>query len=264
MRFEDQYNLAAARKPDSLYSTKRIDEFGQDLNSQDSSPNQIARRSRTPRSFPLKYGANNRASGEIETVEELPERSAQDFSRQRFIDDSPAFSGIATKSSRLGIRGMLFIFASVAILAGCFYYQFVSTYPDYQSVKANAFASVRWSGTSGEIKTSRLNYVNHGHYSKNGFYYEPEITFEYSIRGKSYKSHQISFPNPSFGWLTEGQQFIDNYAVGDSVKVFYDPSNPANCCLITGVTPALTKTFYWRIEEDNHTGTGTRSGKSDD
>jgi hypothetical protein len=164
---------------------------------------------------------------------------------------SPASSGpsLITKSTKVR-KGTLILLGSMILLIvwGCFN-DLSSSYADYQCNKSNAFASVRWASTSGTTKKSDLGMLfDSGRYRQ--LHWVPDISYEYSVKGKSYRSSQISFPNPTFLFWSDGRHYIDDYAVGDSVKVYYDPADPAKSCLINGVTHALTRRLLWRIDAD--------------
>jgi len=239
---DDQDKLA---QPDLVDPSERIDEFVQELKSANSPDGHLVGDTREPRSFVLRYGSNA-ADGQIEQVEPTRETSAGHRLDSGAVDDSSAVS-----RRRKIIRTSIYICAAMALFAGAAFYTFSLKSAEYQYLKSNALASTRWPSTTGTITKSKLNnrFEWIGKYSQ--AYFEPHVAFEYSVNGHSYSNHRISFPNPRFADLYKGNRFIDNYAVGNKVRVFYAPSDPANSCLKNGVTEALTTRFSGRLDLDH-------------
>jgi len=66
-------------------------------------------------------------------------------------------------------------------------------------------------------------------------YYEPEITYSYSINGVDYSFDKISFSRTRFVIQSEAQEVIDEYSTGTNVTVYYNPSNPSEAVLEPGI-----------------------------
>jgi hypothetical protein len=242
MSSDDQDNLT---QPDLVDPSERIDEFAQELKSANSPNGHLVRDARELRSFALRY-SSNAPDGDIEQVEPMRETSVRHPLDNGVVDDSPDVS-----RRRKIISTSILICAAMALFAGAAFYTYSVSSDAYQYLKSNALASTRWPSTTGTITKSKLNYRVEwvGKYSNT--YFEPYVAFEYSVNGRSYSNHRISFPNPRFADLYKGNRFIDNYAVGNKVRVFYAPSDPVNSCLKNGVTEALTTRFSRRLDLDH-------------
>lgn len=103
----------------------------------------------------------------------------------------------------------------------------------YMSLSAMTTASAmkNWPTTNGTILysnvTSQTNYVTHG--NGGGSYqtmYSPSVEYSYLVNGQTYKSGSIS----QFGFSSSlsyiAEQEAAKYPVGNTVSVYYNPSNP--------------------------------------
>jgi hypothetical protein len=64
--------------------------------------------------------------------------------------------------------------------------------------------------------------------SRPGRYFEPRVTYDYTVDGKPYQGHRIAMTTEAFD---EGKARRAVDALPDSVEVHYDPSNPADAVL---------------------------------
>src|ERR1700679_1953784 len=161
---------------DDQENLERIDEFARELDSSNA---------KTPRSFSLRYGSNT-PKGEIEGAEPIRKTSARHSVDDKIIDESPTFS-----KTRKVIVTTGFICATIALLIGSVFYSYSTSSAEYRYLKSSALASLQWPSTTGTITKSKLNY-EYDWYTQHAVpYYDPDIAFEYSVKGKSYDGHKI-------------------------------------------------------------------------
>lgn len=93
-----------------------------------------------------------------------------------------------------------------------------------------AKASTAWPTTTGTItKVERF---------KRFFRWLPRVGYTYSVDGKSYESERISF---AAGYRPkEVDAVLSRYSVGQSVPVYYPPSQPTEAVLESGSGPQVT------------------------
>lgn len=66
-------------------------------------------------------------------------------------------------------------------------------------------------------------------------YYEPKITYSYSVNGAEYSSDKISFSRTRFVIQSDAQEVIEKYSTGTNVTVYYNPDNPSEAVLEPGI-----------------------------
>jgi hypothetical protein len=111
---------------------------------------------------------------------------------------------------------------------GVFYGLCVSWVPfDYLAV---AFMSPHWPACRGRI--AELNREVSALGSSTGLT-DRRILYTYKVNGKAYTSSVVGGMVDVLGGL-EDQLIKENYPIGKSVDVYYNPSNPAQSCLRTG------------------------------
>jgi len=101
----------------------------------------------------------------------------------------------------------------------------------YCADKAKAVASLKWPRTTGMVQNKQPGSSH------------LDVTFQYFVGGGTYLSDTITIPKPHFAsgsagmddeeeWLTSNFNMTD--LNGQNVEVFYNPSFPAQACLIPG------------------------------
>ena len=114
-----------------------------------------------------------------------------------------------------------FFFMSLLLFLG----QIWSIYQGVQSKK--------WPTAEGIVIQS---YVRISPGGDSGDIYEPRISYGYSISGKPYESNSISYKqNPNTTSRGPADNVISKYPKGSRVRVYYDPDNPTNAVLETGL-----------------------------
>ncbi|MFX0013325.1 MAG: DUF3592 domain-containing protein [Promethearchaeota archaeon] len=93
-------------------------------------------------------------------------------------------------------------------------------------------ASTKWPSTEGKIISSFLD-VRQG---EEGFYYQPVINYSYNVEGREYGATRViigQLPmNTGKKWA---HTVLDNYPMGKSVRVHYDPRSPTKAVLEPGM-----------------------------
>ena len=102
---------------------------------------------------------------------------------------------------------------------------------------AAALGSTAWPQTEGEVIATRV--VERARVSpevdiSNEF--EPVISYSYRVDGESYTGDRIDLSlSLSFSTPGEAQAVLDRYPIGSRVQVYYEPGNPDNAALETGM-----------------------------
>jgi len=94
-----------------------------------------------------------------------------------------------------------------------------------------AWESVHWPTTKGTIVASK---VVKNLDSDNGTTYRTEVLYRYSVEGKTYTGHRISFPGPGFGASGYAQSIANRYPKAKEVSVHYKPDKPGKSILEPG------------------------------
>ena len=93
-----------------------------------------------------------------------------------------------------------------------------------------AKASMNWPTTAGRIMASDVKKVV--------FRRQPQISYSYSVNGSPFTSQRVSFAG---GYKPkEVDPVLARYPMGAEVVVAYDPHNPAEAALETGVNKQIT------------------------
>ncbi len=74
--------------------------------------------------------------------------------------------------------------------------------------------------------------------------YYPEVEYEYTVAGRSYRSKRIRFGGLPFVYSTDRAEieawFTAHYPEGSEVEVYYNPLRPEEAVLEPGSSPAAT------------------------
>lgn len=93
-----------------------------------------------------------------------------------------------------------------------------------------------WPSTQGMVSATNIRRYN----DEGTIRFAPEIDYEYTVAGRRYRSSVIrSEVFVSFSDESEAKQFVNVYAVGTEVPVFYDPENPSKAVLQPIAAPVL-------------------------
>lgn len=95
--------------------------------------------------------------------------------------------------------------------------------------------SRKWPTTEGKVLSSKVTEIPDPQ-DKHNTLYKADILFEYSVSGTKYSS------NEPFGLLPAvsdqkvyADQTVQKYRVGESVTVYYNPGDPADSSLLSGL-----------------------------
>jgi len=94
--------------------------------------------------------------------------------------------------------------------------------------KANA--SLKWPSVDGQVRSSSVQ-TNHKGDSPT---YIPDVGYSYLVNKDSYFNTRLVYGNRNSGRIKDVQKVIDQYPVGRTVKVYYNPSNPSESVIEPG------------------------------
>jgi len=98
------------------------------------------------------------------------------------------------------------------------------------------FETESWSQTSATILSSEIGYsTSHSRHGGSSTTYGAKITYQYSVNGVSYTSNTISYGYAYSSDHDAASQLVDNYPVGKIVTIYYNPDNPSEAVLISGI-----------------------------
>ena len=64
--------------------------------------------------------------------------------------------------------------------------------------------------------------------------YTPKVYYEYTVDGKKYTAHRVSFSGATGGKYGDAEEVVNRYPVGSKITVYYDPDNRAESVLEPG------------------------------
>ena len=93
-----------------------------------------------------------------------------------------------------------------------------------------------WPSTEGTVLATNIRRYN----DEGTIRFAPEVDYEYQVDGQTYKSSQIR-PEVFISFLDddEAKRFLEKYAVGSKVQVFYDPATPTKAVIEPRAAPVL-------------------------
>ncbi len=111
--------------------------------------------------------------------------------------------------------------------------------------------AANWTVLKGTILSANVSTVSTYHTAStypNNYMYIPNVVYSYVINGTRYTSSNIYPSNNNFGYST-GQQaeaVIQNYTVGESVNVYYNPTESITALTTksNGTANTLTLIFF--------------------
>ena len=101
-----------------------------------------------------------------------------------------------------------------------------------------AAASADWPETTGSVTKSRVQETIRPRYSRwllGRYKYSPQITYRYTIGGRSYVNDEYSFWDAGSGDAGEARGIVRRYPPGRQVVVHYNPDDPGISVLHTGM-----------------------------
>ena len=93
-----------------------------------------------------------------------------------------------------------------------------------------------WPSTEGTVYATNIRKYN----DEGTIRFAPEVDYQYKVGGQAHQSSVIRAEVfISFLDENEARQFLESYAVGSNVRVFYDPANPRQAVLEAKAAPVL-------------------------
>jgi len=87
-----------------------------------------------------------------------------------------------------------------------------------------------WPTTPGTITRSELTSQFHGSTT-----HEAQIEYEYQVGEKNYKSNQVRTRGTATKYRSDVAPLVEKFPVGQEVPVYYNPGDPSDAYLETGV-----------------------------
>ena len=93
-----------------------------------------------------------------------------------------------------------------------------------------------WPSTEGTVSATNIRRYN----DEGTIRFAPEVDYEYQVAGQTHKSSQIR-PEVFISFLDEDEakRFLQKYAAGNKVQVFYDPATPTKAVIEPAAAPVL-------------------------
>jgi len=99
-------------------------------------------------------------------------------------------------------------------------------------------AAADWPTTTGRIVSSAVDSYRSrsgsGSSSRTTTMYRAEISFQYTVKGRSYVSDQVSFGDHSSSTSGGIREIVNRYPAASTATVYYDPADPATAILEPG------------------------------
>lgn len=89
-----------------------------------------------------------------------------------------------------------------------------------------------WPTAPGVVVTSGVEEVK---LAEHGTRYEPEVTYRYTVDGRTYTGRRWRFGATAAFNRTQAGRLVARYPVGEAIAVRYDPFRPATSVLEPGV-----------------------------
>lgn len=130
--------------------------------------------------------------------------------------------------------------AVLILIGGVFAAIAYDNYQDGEATKA-------WPSTSGEVLSANVEEKERRERDSDGrsrtrYTYTPRVTYAYTIQGVDYTGHRIR-ADDSGGDRDKAFDTINDFPVGSTVDVYYDPSNPSSSVLRQGADPVAVWLF---------------------
>lgn len=109
---------------------------------------------------------------------------------------------------------------------------------------ASALSSPKWPAVPGVVAVSDLQRSR----GEGGFTYRAEISYRYLVDGTELVSNRAQFGDRiELSWSSGAVRLLQKYPVGRSVNVYYNPYDPEEAVLETGVSRYLFAMFIGAV-----------------
>jgi hypothetical protein len=111
------------------------------------------------------------------------------------------------------------------------------------TVQLRARRSMRWFSTTGQISSATVDErVENGTKT----FYCPMIAYEYDVDGHHYMQNRLMMGSPfRSSNRNAAQRWVDRYAEGSTVTVYYNPDNPSEAVLVRKASGPVM--VFWGI-----------------
>lgn len=118
----------------------------------------------------------------------------------------------------------------------------VGFYYSGNAFRKKAQCSLGWPNTDGTATSSKVVHsISSGAHGGSN-HYQPVVEYSYSVGGKEYSGNNIVIgPTGTLPWLAKRE--VDQYPVGSSVQVYYNPQDHSEAVLNPGVTKSINGTI---------------------
>jgi hypothetical protein len=110
--------------------------------------------------------------------------------------------------------------------------------------KSEADETAKWDRISGVIETMTMSTYVGRHGSRS---YTPHVSYNFKLKGQTYRGSVIAFPDPAYLTSLDSSSFQKKYPEGGLVSVYYNPQDPAKCCLSPGGSAPLNREGWYAI-----------------
>jgi uncharacterized protein YjeT (DUF2065 family) len=108
--------------------------------------------------------------------------------------------------------------------------------------RKEAQSSLDWPKTDGTVTSSKVVHTVTAGAHGNSNHYQPVVEYSYSTGGKEYSGNNIVIgPTGKLPWLAKRE--VDQYPVGSSLQVYYNPQDHSEAVLNPGVTKSINGTI---------------------
>ena len=100
------------------------------------------------------------------------------------------------------------------------------------------YESRKWPTVNGQISNSYIDRRNETHNGRSSIRYVAILGYKYRVNGKNYYCDTIGFGKSKYASQKRSKtlKYLEHYPTGKSVTVYYDPADPHNAVLKSGIT----------------------------
>jgi len=84
----------------------------------------------------------------------------------------------------------------------------------------------RWNQTGAKVVSTQIVRTE-DHTSIGAWVYDPVITYQYTVAGKTYSSNSLSVYQDGSNDESVTQSIINKYPINGTIEIYYNPNNPA-------------------------------------
>jgi len=108
----------------------------------------------------------------------------------------------------------------------------------YSAENNQAEESKKYLKVMGVIDAATVNFVHLRQSNVDNYY--PDLKYHYTVAGKQFVNHRISFPEPVYHNRAAAEAYAAKYPLKSEVYVYYDGKNPEKATLVEGSKANLT------------------------